>query len=143
MCTITVVYIHIGMTLLLCLFELQGRPPVQWIVVYLNLGVHVVMYFYYFLAALKIRVWWKQAVTVLQIVQFIVDLIIIYSCCAILVLMRTEMVSWSCYGSTFSAVFGVSLLSSYLVLFIYFYKKTYKEKKPVTKPYNLRNKKRK
>ena len=121
------------MTMLLCLFELQGRPSVSWVIVYLNLAVHVVMYFYYFLASLKIRVPWKIAVTIMQITQFVLDLGFCYGCCAVLVLETLEWTTWHCSGSTFAAVFGVSLLTSYLFLFIGFYYKTYLKKKSSTK----------
>ena len=117
------------MTLLLCLFELQGRPSVSWVIVYLNLAVHVVMYFYYFLAALKIKVWWKMAVTILQITQFIIDLIVCYGCTMVLLFETLEWSNWHCSGTTFSAIFGCSLLTSYLFLFVLFFGKTYNTKK--------------
>eukprot|EP00835_Amoeboradix_gromovi_P000761 NODE_28_length_33831_cov_0.361200.p16 type:complete len:138 gc:universal NODE_28_length_33831_cov_0.361200:13269-13682(+) len=125
---IIVLHTYIGATLLLCLFELQGRPSVSWVVVYLNLAVHVVMYFYYFLTALKIKVWWKMAVTILQITQFVIDLGFVYGCSAVLVFETLGWSTWHCSGTTFSAVFGCSLLSSYLLLFLTFFGKTYKTK---------------
>ena len=42
---------------------------------YINFGVHIVMYSYYFLSALGPRVqpylWWKKYLTALQLVQFV------------------------------------------------------------------------
>eukprot|EP00761_Pharyngomonas_kirbyi_P014164 gb/GECH01014194.1/.p1 GENE.gb/GECH01014194.1/~~gb/GECH01014194.1/.p1 ORF type:complete len:304 (+),score=25.50 gb/GECH01014194.1/:1-912(+) len=83
-----------------------------------NAFVHVVMYFYYALVALRIRVWWKQLVTLLQIFQFVVCFVILY-------------VSLNAPECTRTANTQLALLStntlylSYLVLFIHFYIKTY------------------
>eukprot|EP00834_Sanchytrium_tribonematis_P003763 NODE_157_length_15108_cov_0.423079.p11 type:complete len:144 gc:universal NODE_157_length_15108_cov_0.423079:5417-5848(+) len=134
---------NLGMTLLLCLFELQGRPPVSWVIVYLNLAVHVVMYFYYFLAALKIKVWWKMAVTILQIVQFVIDLMFVYGCSSILILQYFHLTDIQCAGTTFAAVFGCSLLTSYLFLFVLFFGKTYKSKKETSTGKSNKTKKNK
>lgn len=54
--------------------QLVGQTPVSWVPIILNLAVHTVMYFYYFQSARGVRCWWKKYITVMQIVQFVIDL---------------------------------------------------------------------
>ncbi|PWN20323.1 GNS1/SUR4 membrane protein [Microstroma glucosiphilum] len=124
---------HHSATALLCYTQLTGKTSVSWVVIVLNLAVHVIMYFYYALSSLKIRVPWKQLVTVCQITQFVIDLCVVYFACA---------VHWSysqniklpffskptdCSGSEGAALAGCACLTSYLFLFLSFYARTYKK----------------
>ncbi|KAI9179531.1 Fatty acyl-CoA elongase/Polyunsaturated fatty acid specific elongation enzyme [Blastocladiella emersonii ATCC 22665] len=135
---------HHSLTMILCYTQLDGTPTVQWVPILLNLFVHVVMYYYYALSALKIRVWWKQYITTLQITQFVLDLAAIYYAAYYATyfhwrpLVPTPVAdalglpleaTKQCTGSLTAAYFGCALLTSYLLLFIRFFIKTY-----ITKP---------
>jgi hypothetical protein len=104
------------------------------------------MYWYYFQASRGIRVWWKRYITQLQIIQFIVDIGMLHDSRVknlptlistkgfIYFAMYTGFVSvlwpWlpnkgNCAGEPEGAYIGTAIITSYLVLFLAFYMKTY------------------
>jgi len=120
---------HHSLTMVLCFTQLWGTTTVQWVPIILNVFVHVVMYYYYFLSAIDVKnIWWKQHVTTIQIVQFIIDIVVCYYC---LLTRYSHDYHWDfipshyCHGDVTAAWYGCLLLTSYLYLFIEFFYNTY------------------
>lgn len=122
---------HHGATVLLCYTELVGYTTISWVPISLNLAVHVLMYWYYFLSARGVKVWWKRLITIFQILQFILDLSFIYfaTYTKIVHYLRLDLPHCEdCFGSVTSTLAGCFIISSYLFLFISFYIETYRHK---------------
>jgi hypothetical protein len=116
---------HHSATLFLCFTQLRGETCLQWLVVVANLFVHVVMYSFYALHGLGYNVWWKKYVTILQITQFVVAVGCAILPLATLVLQPIGWISWRAHGHPAAAAIGITIISSYLVLFIRFYTLSY------------------
>jgi len=127
---------HHSATIWLCYSQLIGNTSVQWFVITLNLLVHVLMYYYYARSAMGVQIWWKKYLTTLQIVQFVLDLFIVFYCTWVHFsgLHIPDIVGrQDCHGTETAAFVGCGILSSYLVLFVQFFKHTYSQRKPHTK----------
>nr|XP_023021086.1 elongation of very long chain fatty acids protein 7-like [Leptinotarsa decemlineata] len=106
---------------------LKFLPGEQGVVIgFLNSLVHVVMYFYYFLAALGPKyqkyLWWKKYMTWIQLTQFCIML-------AYLVFI----IAMDCKLPKSLTFFFVANVVIFLYLFSDFYRKAYKKKMPVHK----------
>ncbi|KAL1621653.1 Fatty acyl-CoA elongase/Polyunsaturated fatty acid specific elongation enzyme [Neofusicoccum ribis] len=120
---------HHGATALLCYVQMVGETPVSWVPITLNLTVHCVMYWYYFQSARGVKIWWKQYITAMQIVQFVIDLGFVYFTSYTLFASRhfpSLPHAGSCQGGETAALVGVAILTSYLFLFVAFYLATYR-----------------
>ncbi|KAK4509563.1 uncharacterized protein ATC70_007916 [Mucor velutinosus] len=125
-------YFHHSMTMALCYTQLVGRTTVSWVPIVLNLTVHVLMYYYYYRTASGVKIWWKQYLTTMQIIQFVIDLVVIYTCTYsyYAYTYTSFMLNFGdCAGTESAAAFGCAILTSYLFLFINFYRITYNKKK--------------
>ncbi|KAF9106951.1 hypothetical protein BGX29_007926 [Mortierella sp. GBA35] len=129
-------YFHHSMTIILCFVQLGGYTSVSWVPITLNLTVHVLMYYYYMRSAAGFRIWWKQYLTTLQIVQFVLDLGFIYFCSYTYFAFTYFPAlpnAGKCDGTEGTALFGCGLFSSYLLLFIDFYRLAYNAKAKAAK----------
>ncbi|KAG0664528.1 Fatty acyl-CoA elongase/Polyunsaturated fatty acid specific elongation enzyme [Monosporozyma unispora] len=123
---------HHGATAMLCYTELVGFTAISWVPITLNLAVHVLMYWYYFLSARGIKVWWKKWITRCQILQFVLDLTFIYFATYQKFVHSYKInlpYCGDCFGSITSNLSGSAILSSYLFLFTAFYIENYKRKR--------------
>ncbi|TFL06547.1 elongase of fatty acids ELO [Pterulicium gracile] len=130
---------HHSATALLCYAQLNGKTSISWVVISINLAVHVLMYYYYYATAGGAKIWWKKYLTLMQIVQFVIDINAVYFG----TYSHFAAARWphlphlgNCAGTEDAAIFGCLLLTSYLGLFINFYFQTYKKpvhggKKPI------------
>ena len=83
------------------------------------------MYFYYAMSAIKIRMPGKQIITILQIVQFVLDLAFVFYN-----LWDINFGPHNCFATNVSGFTATFILGSYLLLFLDFFKTAYCPSKP-------------
>ncbi|XP_067008036.1 very long chain fatty acid elongase AAEL008004 [Anabrus simplex] len=120
-----VTFLHVYHHTVTALFSwgyLKFLPGEQGVVIgFLNSGVHVVMYFYYLVAALGPKyqkyLWWKKYMTSIQMIQF-----------CIMLTYLLYLLAFDCKLPKALTFFFVGNVVVFLFLFYNFYKKAYKKK---------------
>ena len=115
-------YHHVTV-LLYCWKLYADRPAIgMWFAV-MNYVVHAVMYFYYFLTAIGYRPRWSMLVTVLQLTQMAVGVIL----CAVLgyYLLMDPNSSELTSRTSGALYYGIVIYSSYFALFFWFFLERY------------------
>ncbi|KEI37749.1 uncharacterized protein L969DRAFT_96267 [Mixia osmundae IAM 14324] len=117
---------HHSATAVLCYTQLEGRTSPSWVVISINLLIHTFMYYYYLASTAGFKIWWKKYLT-----MGVVDLFIVYygtyNHFATTYAPKALPSQGDCNGAESAALFGCGLLTSYLFLFIAFYRQTYKK----------------
>ena len=114
-------YHHMSV-LLCCWHSMVSKAPTGLFFGTMNYGVHSVMYFYYFLMALKIKPkWYKaQVITALQLAQMFAGVVI--TTMAIVTQIRE---GDNCWSKPRSNIASLVMYASYFVLFLQFFLKKY------------------
>ncbi|KAL4081326.1 GNS1/SUR4 family-domain-containing protein [Scleroderma yunnanense] len=128
---------HHSATVVMAFTQLNGRATACWVPALLNLGVHAIIVLRFltvFTPIIHMRYQWKQHLTTLQIVQFI------------LILAAAAFAAWNivaynwlpmvphygnCAGDLPIGLTGIAVIASYLLLFVNFFNQTYIKKPQV------------
>jgi len=120
-----IIFLHVyhhAITVALVFVMLTNEVAVQWIATVANVGVHIPMYYYYAISSMGKTAWWKKYITLMQIIQFIIDL------SANVVGFYFHYTGNDCSGALWSWWFGQVVLFTFLMLFINFWRHTYTKK---------------
>eukprot|EP00850_Spirogloea_muscicola_P008118 SM000042S15385 [mRNA] locus=s42:656320:657313:- [translate_table: standard] len=110
---------HHALVLVMCYLWLDDQQSLQTIALLTNTGIHVVMYFYYFLHCLGRPPPWRKLVTNLQIVQFVFSFAVSIPFLYLHVTQRE-----GCSGF-YSWLFNVAFNFTLLLLFVRFHRQQY------------------
>lgn len=111
---------HHAITVFFAFLHLKEQTCVSWTMPIMNLAVHIVLYMYFALYDLRVNVWWKKYLTMMQVTQFYLTLVPSF---AVLIPRLIYTVSpdlplaHKCHAGWPSVYVGLPLLLSYLVLF--------------------------
>jgi hypothetical protein len=122
-------YHHISV-LLYCWHAYVSKNPIGIVFVVMNYGVHAIMYFYYFLMAVKCKPKWFNSmwITVSQISQMVVGVTV-----TVLNMVLPPLYEGKCHVTKENNVAAMIMYGSYLMLFLEFFFKRYAVKGTTSK----------
>lgn len=104
---------HHSCVIMMCWCWMQYCPTLIFIGVMFNTFVHVVMYYYFYLRSVGVRViWWKKYVTIVQIVQFMTS-----GVCFLVTMFLIHIKGETCNGNAYLYIciaFNMSLLFGFV-----------------------------
>ena len=121
-------YHHISV-LLYCWHAYVSKNPIGIVFVVMNYAVHSIMYFYYFLMAVKCKPKWFNSIwiTVSQISQMVVGVTV--TCANVAIISSMAKAGKECNAKRENNVAAMIMYGSYLFLFLEFFFKRYAVKK--------------
>lgn len=123
-------YYHHTTVLLYTWFSMNTLPGgLGYIFSIMNSAVHCMMYWYYYLAACGKRVSWAQAVTVLQLAQMVVGVVI----ASMWTYYYLTGATCHCSYPVAYILFSIALYGSYFILFLQFYLDRYLNRRRLKK----------
>jgi len=114
------VYHHMGAVLGMWMLVVS-RSNGGYLFVILNSFIHTIMYFYYAISSIGYKISFKNVITIMQILQFVIGITVAF---AQIIFFSDCMTSFD----IFAVLFNEGYISVLLFLFIKFYKKTYSTK---------------
>lgn len=123
---------HHASTVVVAYLGLYDNASYCWIAVAQNSFVHVLMYYYYCVRGFGINPWWKRYLTVMQMIQFWINMAGLVAFAAL------RYAGVLCAGTWFSWAASFTINLSFYLLFQLFYNETYTaaaadKKKPLAK----------
>ena len=112
------VYHHCS-TVIVIFLGLVDNATYTWIAVWLNCFVHTLMYYYYFVSNFGYSPWWKKYLTVMQMIQFWINILGLATFAVL------RMLSIQCAGTALSWSGSAFVNVSFYILFQMFYNRTY------------------
>lgn len=105
---------HHAVVVFMAWWWLEYQQTLQFVGLLFNTFVHIIMYFYFFMAEVGHRPPWKKLVTAIQIIQFTVSLLLF---CYTMSLISTGRVCRGEYCLYVNLVFNVTLLAEFVTIF--------------------------